>query len=67
MDYIFWIGIVGSLILVTGAALPEPVGKIHPVKSLKNWLFTGGGVLMFAYALLNYLGGGPVFFLFLPV
>lgn len=65
MDYIFWLGIVGSLILVTGAAWPIPKGVKHPVKSAKNWLFAVGGAFMFAYALLGYLEGGPVFFIFL--
>jgi hypothetical protein len=67
MDYIFWIGVVGSLILVTGAAWPVDKTVKHPAKSIKNWLFAVGGAFMFAYALLGYLGGGPIFFVFLQV
>ena len=64
MDYIFYIGVVGSIILVTGAAWPIEKVK-HPVQSKKNWLFVVGNVLMFTFALLGYLNGGPVFFIFL--
>lgn len=62
----FLIGLIGSIILVAGAAYPEKPGK-HPAKSLKNWLFAIGGVLMLIYSILNYLGGGPIFFIFLQV
>jgi|GEM_PF-5060873 len=34
MDFTFAIGIVGSLVLITGAAWPEPKEKTVPVKSL---------------------------------
>lgn len=67
MDYIFWLGIIGSLILVTGAAWPVLKGIKHPAKSAKNWLFAVGGAFMFAFALLGYLGGGPIFFVFLQI
>ncbi len=66
MDYIFYIGVVGSLILVTGAAWPIEKVK-HPVYSKKNWLFAVGNVLMFTFAILGYLSGGPVFFIFLQI
>jgi len=58
----FIVGLVGALILIVGAAYP--IEKVsHPSKSVKNWLFLVGGVLMFAYALLNYLTtGGSIFF-----
>lgn len=66
MDYIFYIGVAGSSILVTGAAWP--IEKVrHPVYSKKNWLFTVGNVLMFTFAILGYLSGGPVFFIFLQI
>lgn len=67
MNYIFLTGIVGSIILVMGAACPEPKTKKHPVKSFKNWLFAGGALIMLAYAILNYFIGGSVFFIFLEV
>ena len=61
----FLIGLIGSLILVTGAAWPEPKKSIHNIKSIKNWLFAIGGFTMLAYAILGYQEGGPVFFIFL--
>jgi len=67
MDYIFLTGIIGSIVLVTGAAMPEKATKKHPVKSFKNWLFAVGGIIMFAYAILNFLDGGPIFFIFLQI
>jgi len=60
----FIFGLVGSLILVSGAAYPVKKFK-HPIKSTKNWLFALGGFLMLIYSILNYLEGGPVFFIFL--
>lgn len=66
MDRTLLIGIVGGLILVSGAAWPDrPVS--HPARSLKNWLFAIGGAVMLAYSTLNYLAGGPIFFLFLQI
>lgn len=67
MDYIFITGLVGSLVLVTGAAWPEARGAKHPVKSLKNWLFVVGGSIMFLYAFLGYQQGGPIFFVILQI
>ena len=52
MDYIFLAGLIGSLTLVTGAAWPEMKVKKHPVKSVKNWLFAIGGLIMLIYAIL---------------
>ena len=65
IDYIFIIGLIGSLILVTGAAWPEGKDLVHPMKSRKNWLLAIGAAFMFVYALLGYLNNGPIFFLFL--
>lgn len=65
MDYIFITGLVGALVLVTGAAWPEPKKTKHPTKSIKNWLFAIGGLTMLIYAALNFLQGGPIFFIFL--
>jgi len=68
MDYVFLTGIIGSLILVTGAAWPEAGDEKHPtasVKSVKDWLFAIGGFVMLAYAILGYIQGGSVFFIFL--
>lgn len=59
------IGIFGALLLVAGAAWPEEKNKKKPVKSIKNWLLAAGGLIMLVYAIMNYLGGGPIFFIFL--
>ncbi len=67
MDHIFITGLIGSLVLVTGAAWPVKKGIKHPAKSIKNWLFAVGGFIMFAYAILGYLEGGPIFFIFLQI
>ena len=64
MDYIFATGIIGSLVLVTGAAWPT--GKVkHPAHSVKNWLFGVGGLIMLLYSIFGYMTGGPIFFIFL--
>jgi hypothetical protein len=59
------IGIIGSLILVTGAAWPEGKAKENPIKSVKNRLFAIGGFIMLIYAILGYFEGGAIFFIFL--
>lgn len=65
-NYIFLTGLVGSLVLVAGAAWPDPATKKHPVYSIKNWLFAVGALIMLAYAFLNYwLGEGAIFFVML--
>jgi hypothetical protein len=64
MDINFLTGLVGSFILVMGAAWPETKKK-HPVQSTKNWLFAIGGLVMLIYAILGYQAGGSVFFVFL--
>ena len=66
ITFTFLTGLLGSLILVTGAALPDRK-TFHPARSFKNWCFAIGGMVMFLYALLNYIAGGSVFFLFLQV
>lgn len=67
MDYTFITGILGSLALVTGAAWPESKDLNHPTKSIKNWLFAIGGLIMLIYAILGYQQGGPVFFIILEI
>jgi hypothetical protein len=65
MSFLFITGLIGSLVLVTGAAWPEPKAGTQPVYSLKNWLFAIGCLLMLLYAFLGYLQGGPIFFVLL--
>jgi hypothetical protein len=67
MDYIFLTGLVGSLILVAGAAWPDPIKISHPAKSTKNWLFAVGGLAMLMYAIFGYQQGGPIFFVILEI
>jgi len=57
MDIRMIIGLVGSVVLVTGVATTN--------QQRKNTLFAIGNACMFAYALLGYLGGGPIFFVIL--
>lgn len=66
MNYIFLTGLLGSLVLVTGAAWPATKVK-HPALSIKNWLFAIGGIIMFLYAFFGYLQGGPIFFMILEI
>lgn len=66
MDYNFYIGFIGSIILVTGAAWPIVKVKC-PVCSIKNWLFVVGNILMFTFALLGFLSGGTIFFVILQI
>ena len=64
--FISALGICGGIVLVLGAACPEGKNKRRPTRSLKNWLFAGGAVIMFIYSLMNYLlGDGSIFFAFL--
>ncbi|MCX6823507.1 MAG: hypothetical protein NT085_00060 [candidate division SR1 bacterium] len=59
-------GIVGSIVLLIGAAWP--IEKIkEPTKSIKNWLFGIGSFIMLIYAILGYLAGGPVFYIVLEL
>ncbi|MCC6643259.1 hypothetical protein IT411_00760, partial [Candidatus Peregrinibacteria bacterium] len=63
LDITFWTGIIGSLILVTGAGWPIESKVKHPVYSIKNWLFAIGGLFMLAYAVLNnYYHQSPFFY-----
>lgn len=66
MTPVFLTGLFGSLVLVAGAGWPSRKVS-HPVKSLKNWLFGIGGLIMLIYALMGYQEGGPIFFVFLEV
>lgn len=63
---VFYAGVLGSLILVLGAAWPEKK-HIRPMHSWKNRLFAIGSFLMFAYAFLGYLNGGSIFFVILEM
>jgi hypothetical protein len=66
-DLIFGLGVLGGIVLVLGAIYPAKKVKI-PRNSVKNWLFAVGAVLLFAYAVLNYLyGTGTLFFAILEV
>ncbi len=65
MDLTWITGIVGALLLVTGAALPERAEE--PLASPKDWCFAIGGFVMLLYAIFNYMAGGPIFFLFLEL
>jgi len=65
MNYIFLTGLIGSLVLVTGAAWPEIKDIKHPTKSLKNWLLAIGGFIMLLYSIFGYQQGGPIFFVIL--
>lgn len=67
MDIIFLTGLIGSLILVVGAAWTNIGDPKHPAKSVKNWLFAIGGLVMLLYSVLGYQNGGPIFFVFLEV
>lgn len=67
MDITFTTGIIGALILVTGAAWNEPKPPKHPTESIKNWLFAGGGFVLLIYSYLNFLQGGAIFFVILEI
>jgi hypothetical protein len=62
----FAIGVIGAVILVVGAALPDK-HVARPWLSPKDWCFFVGGLCMFAYSALHWLAGGSVFFLFLQI
>ncbi|MCF7830961.1 hypothetical protein K9M41_03145 [Candidatus Gracilibacteria bacterium] len=65
MNSLFLLGLVGALILVSGAAWPEGKDVNHPAKSVKNWLFALGALFMLTYSLLGYLQGETIFFVLL--
>lgn len=54
MDVRFFIGLLGSLLLISGVVIPAQRNK--------NVLFAAGNVSMFAYALVGYVEGGTIFF-----
>ncbi|OGJ60299.1 hypothetical protein A2635_00980 [Candidatus Peribacteria bacterium RIFCSPHIGHO2_01_FULL_51_9] len=66
MNTSFAVGLLGALILVIGAAWPERPVR-HPTLAIKNWLFAVGNLCMFAYALLNWVSGGSIFFVILQI
>ncbi len=66
MSINFLIGILGAIILVIGAALPD-TRISHPVKSFKNWFFVIGSLFMLVYSILNYFDGGSIFFVILQI
>ena len=67
-DITFWVGIIGSLILVTGAGWPGEKEHTAPTKSTKNWLFAIGGLAMLAYAILNSMyHQAPFFFVIFEI
>ena len=66
MDLTFITGILGSLVLVTGAAWPSKKVS-HPTKSKKNWLLAIGSFIMLLFSIMGYLAGGNVFFVFLEI
>ena len=65
MDHLFLTGLIGSLVLVTGAAWPIKKDIKHPARSVKNWLFAIGGLVMLLYAFFGYQQGESIFFVFL--
>lgn len=67
MDIIFLTGLIGSLILVVGAAWTNIGNPKHPAKSVKNWLFAIGGLVMLLYSILGYQNGGAIFFVILEI
>lgn len=66
-DFIFGLGVLGGIILVLGAMWPAKKVQI-PRNSVKNQLFAAGAIILFTYAVLNYLyGTGTLFFAILEV
>ncbi len=60
-------GLIGSIFLVSGAAWPEANKKTAPVKSIKNWLFFVGGLIMLVYAIMGWQEGAPFFYVILEI
>jgi len=67
MDYSFWIGILGSLVLVTGAAWSIPRRLKNPLESTKDRLFLIGSSIMLLFAWIGYYNGLSIFFLILQI
>jgi hypothetical protein len=64
----FITGIVGSAILLLGAAWPESKNNFCPVKSVRSWLLAIGALVMFAYAILGFIfEDSPMFFVILEL
>jgi len=59
VDLRFAVGLIGSVILVSGV--------IIPALRWKDLLFATGNACMFTYALIGYLTGGSIFFLILQI
>ena len=53
MNYTFLTGLIGSLVLVAGAAWPESKDVKRATKSVRDWLFAIGGFIMLLYAFLG--------------
>ena len=66
MDVTFYIGILGSFLLLIGAAYPLEKTK-KPVFSVKNRFFAIGSLIMLLYAIAWYLTWGSVFFIYLEL
>lgn len=65
IDPIFGLGVFGGVVLTLGALWPDRSDR-HPTHSTKNWLLAAGGILLFTFALLDYLfATGPLFFVLL--
>lgn len=62
----FLTGLLGSGILVVGAALPDTNAR-SAWESGKNRCFAAGTACMFLFSILNYFHGAPVFFVFFEV
>ena len=67
MSLVFITGLIGSLILVIGAAYQDAAPAPRPVQSKKNWLFVTGAFIMLIYAVLSYFSGGPFYFVILEI
>jgi len=67
MDYSFWVGILGSLFLVAGAAWPIPKKLKNPAKSTKNWLLLIWSIILFLFSWLGYYNWLSIFFLILQI
>jgi hypothetical protein len=66
MNYTFLTGLIGSIVLVAGAAWPD-IKTNQPTRSIKDWLFFIGGLAMLVYAILGYQQGGSIFFVILEI
>ena len=67
MDLNFFIGLLWSIILVIGAARPEPKKVIKPIQSTKNRLFFMGAIFMLTFSWLGYYNGWSIFFFILEI